>query len=125
MTQVESRDAPAIEVRSVSYRYAGAALPVLEDVSLTIHRGDFVAIVGQNGAGKTTLAKMFSGILLPTSGDLLVNGQSICSSEFSRRAPFVGHVYQNPDHQIFAKSVRDEVAFGPRNLEPVMKFAPR
>ena len=107
---------PIIEVRNVTYRYAGSRVNVLDQVSLTINRGDFVALIGQNGAGKTTLAKTFNGLLQPSTGDLLVDSKNTRSAGLAQLARVVGYVYQNPDHQIFAKSVREEVAFGPRNL---------
>jgi energy-coupling factor transport system ATP-binding protein len=107
---------PIIEVRDVSHRYDGSTVHVLDHVNLTIRRGDFIALIGQNGAGKTTLAKTFNGLIQPTTGDLLVDGQNTRTAGLARLARVVGYVYQNPDHQIFAKSVREEVAFGPRNL---------
>lgn len=107
---------PIIDARSVSFRYESSASPVLDRVNLEIRRGEFVALIGQNGAGKTTLAKTFNGLLQPTSGELRVDGQDTRSVGLSRLARIVGYVYQNPDHQIFARTVRDEVAFGPRNL---------
>jgi energy-coupling factor transport system ATP-binding protein len=107
---------PIIDVRGVSYRYAGDAPPALDQVSLTIQRGEFVAFVGQNGAGKTTLAKTFNGILMPTSGDVIVSGQETRAAGLDVLARIVGYVYQNPDHQIFSNTVREEIAFGPRNL---------
>jgi energy-coupling factor transport system ATP-binding protein len=116
MTNTVMSNEPIIDVRDVSFRYDGSKVNVLDHVSLTIHRGDFIALIGQNGAGKTTLAKTFNGLFRPTAGDLLVGGQNTRTAGLSRLARLVGYVYQNPDHQIFARSVRDEVAFGPRNL---------
>ena len=107
---------PVIVVRDVSYRYEGDAPPALDHVSLNIEPGEFVALVGQNGAGKTTLAKTFNGILMPTSGQVLVQGHETRAAGLDVLALIVGYVYKNPDHQIFANTVRDEVAFGPRNL---------
>ena len=116
MTNTVTKTDSIIEARDVSYQYAGSAATVLDSVNLTIRRGDFVALIGQNGAGKTTLAKTFNGLFKPTKGDLLVAGENTRTAGLSRLARLVGYVYQNPDHQIFAKSVREEVAFGPRNL---------
>ncbi len=107
---------PIIEVRDVSYRYDGSAPPALEHVNLTIGRGEFLAFIGQNGAGKTTLAKTFNGILMPTSGTVIVDGHETRSAGLDMLARIVGYCYQNPDHQIFSNTVRDEIAFGPRNL---------
>lgn len=107
---------PIIEVRDVSYRYDARKPPVLDRVNLTIARGEFVAFIGPNGAGKTTLAKTFNGILTPTAGQVLVQGRESRAAGIDALARIVGYVYQNPDHQIFARTVRDEVAFGPRHL---------
>ncbi len=105
-----------ITVRDVSYRYEGDAPPALEHVSLTIRRGEFLAFIGQNGAGKTTLAKTFNGILMPTSGQVIVDGHETRAAGLDVLARIVGYCYQNPDHQIFSSTVREEIAFGPRNL---------
>lgn len=107
---------PIIQVQDVSHQYESNAKPALDHVSLTIHRGEFVAFIGQNGAGKTTLAKTFNGILMPTGGNVFVDGQETRAAGLDTLARVVGYVYQNPDHQIFSTTVKDEVAFGPRNL---------
>lgn len=107
---------PLIEVRNVSHRYEGNPTPALDRVSLTITQGEFVAFIGQNGAGKTTLAKTFNGILMPTGGQVIVDGHETRAAGLDVLARIVGYVYQNPDHQIFANTVKEEVAFGPRNL---------
>ena len=105
-----------IEVRNISHHYEGSSTAALDHVSLTIGRGEFVAFIGQNGAGKTTLAKMFNGILTPTSGQVIVDGHETRAAGLDMLARIVGYVYQNPDHQIFSNTVKEEVAFGPRNL---------
>jgi energy-coupling factor transporter ATP-binding protein EcfA2 len=110
------RAGPIIEVRDVSYVYGGGAPPALDHVGLTIQRGEFVAFVGQNGAGKTTLAKTFNGILMPTSGTVTVDGRETRAAGLDVLARIVGYCYQNPDHQIFSNTVREEIAFGPKNL---------
>lgn len=107
---------PIIEVQAASYSYEGGQKPALADVSLTIQPGEFIAFIGQNGAGKTTLAKTFNGILMPTSGKVIVDGRETRAAGLDVLARIVGYVYQNPDHQIFSNTVKDEVAFGPRNL---------
>ncbi len=113
MTEAAS---PIIEVRDVTYRYEGAQAAALDHVSLTLQRGEFVAFIGQNGAGKTTLAKTFNGILLPARGEVIVESQETRAAGLDVLARIVGYVYQNPDHQIFSNTVKEEVAFGPRNL---------
>lgn len=107
---------PIIQVEHLSYRYATRSHNSVDDVSLSIQPGEFIAIIGQNGSGKTTLVKHFNGLLKPTSGRVLVNGNLTTDKPTSFLARSVGYVFQNPDHQIFAETVRDEVAFGPKNL---------
>jgi len=113
---VSSLVSPIIDVRDISFQYEGSPTPALDHVSLTVAPGEFVAFVGQNGAGKTTLAKTFNGILNQSSGEVIINGYDTRVAGLAALARIVGYVYQNPDHQIFANRVRDEVAFGPRNL---------
>ena len=107
---------PIVRVQDVAFAYQGTETRALQGVNLEIGRGEFVALIGQNGAGKTTLAKLFNGLLLPTSGRVVVDGQDTRQAGLDGLARVVGYCYQNPDHQIFARTVREEVAFGPRNL---------
>ncbi|MEG2597171.1 MAG: ATP-binding cassette domain-containing protein, partial [Oscillospiraceae bacterium] len=92
-------------------------IPVLKDLNLQISKGEFVAILGHNGSGKSTLAKHFNAILLPTTGWVLVNGMNTADEErvFDIRQ-HVGMVFQNPDNQIVATIVEEDVAFAPENL---------
>ncbi|HBY97332.1 MAG: energy-coupling factor ABC transporter ATP-binding protein [Ardenticatenaceae bacterium] len=106
---------PVIQVNDLWFRY-GPDQWILSDLNLTIAPGEFVALIGQNGAGKTTLVKHFNGILHPTRGSVLVNGRDTREILFGEAAYSVGYVYQNPDHQIFNLTVREELEFGPRNL---------
>ncbi|MDH7500271.1 MAG: ABC transporter ATP-binding protein, partial [candidate division NC10 bacterium] len=102
-----------LRARNLTFGYdQGAA--VLEEISLSIQRGEFVALVGQNGSGKTTLAKHFNGLLLPGKGEVRVEGVDTREAGLTRLSRRVGYVFQNPDHQIFAESVKEDVAFGPR-----------
>jgi len=87
----------------------------LADVDLRIGAGEFVAVLGRNGAGKTTLARHLNGLLRATSGSLRIAGEEVGDRPVSELARHVGYVFQNPDHQIFANTVRDEVAYGLRN----------
>jgi len=103
-----------IEVRDLIFRYP-SAVTALSGVDLRFDGGT-TAIVGQNGAGKTTLVKHFIGLLLPTSGDVLVNGRSTRGRTVASLARSVGLVFQNPNDQIFNTTVWKEAAFGPRNL---------
>lgn len=88
----------------------------LDSVSLVIPPGQRVAIVGQNGSGKSTLVRHLDGLLRPTEGHVTHDGQDIAAVRVARLASSVGVVFQNPDRQIFAGTVRGEVAFGPRIL---------
>jgi energy-coupling factor transport system ATP-binding protein len=105
----------AIQVEDLSYRYDDGPL-ALAGVNLSVEAGEFLAIVGQNGSGKTTLVKHFNGLLRPTRGRVLVLGQDTAGQSVGQLARNVGYLFQNPDHQIFAPTVREEVAFGLRNL---------
>jgi energy-coupling factor transport system ATP-binding protein len=102
-----------LEVEQLSHRYPDGT-PALDGVSCQIRRGEFVAILGQNGSGKTTLVKHLNGILAPSAGDIRLLGKSLRGQPPSLLSRRVGLVFQNPDHQIFAERVWDEVAFGPR-----------
>ncbi len=88
----------------------------LTEVDLTFAPGQSAAIVGQNGSGKSTLARHLNGLLRPTEGRVLHDGQDIAGQRVAALAARVGIVFQNPDRQIFAGNVRDEVSFGPRIL---------
>lgn len=116
---------PAIEFRRCSYRY-GSEIPALWEVTCSILPGTWTALVGQNGSGKTTLAKLCNGLLRPNEGRVYVLGQDITGLPVSEIARSVGYLFQNPDHQIFAPTVREELAFGLRNLGfPLTKMEER
>ncbi len=106
-----------IHVKDVTYTYPDSNQPALQGVSLDILPGTFVSILGANGSGKSTLAKHLNAILLPQSGKVLVCGMDTidegCLLTIRRR---VGMVFQNPDNQIVANVVEDDVAFAPENL---------
>jgi energy-coupling factor transport system ATP-binding protein len=104
-----------LEVRDLGCTYGGGP-PVLRDVSLRIGAGEMIALIGQNGSGKTTLAKHLNGLLRAERGAVLLDGTDVRTIPLERVAPQVGYVFQNPDHQLFAATVGDEVAFGPRNF---------
>jgi energy-coupling factor transporter ATP-binding protein EcfA2 len=106
---------PVIEAAGLGHVYPGG-VAALSGVDVTIHAGEFVAVLGRNGAGKTTFARHLNGLLRPTSGTLRIAGEDASGRSVSDLARSVGYVFQNPDHQIFANSVRDEVAYGLRNL---------
>lgn len=106
-----------IEIENLHYTYPGYDFESLCGVSLEIERGSFVAVLGHNGSGKSTLAKHLNAILLPTEGAVRINGIDTADEERLldiRRT--VGMVFQNPDNQIVANVVEDDVAFAPENL---------
>ena len=109
-----------IEVNHLSHLYVdenGNDVHALDDVSLTIRRGEFVAIIGTNGSGKSTLAKHFNVLLQPTAGNVSVCGFDTLDDEHIWNIrQHVGMVFQNPDNQIVAAVVEEDVAFGPENL---------
>ncbi len=88
----------------------------IEHIELTIEPGETVAIVGQNGSGKSTFVRLLNGLLRPTEGVVTHDGQDVAGQRVAALAARVGIVFQNPDRQIFAGKVRDEIAFGPRIL---------
>ncbi len=110
-----------IRFRNVSYRYESdtdTLLPLaIKNVNIDIHKGEFVAILGHNGSGKSTLAKLSNAIILPESGNVIVNGMDTADEELEYDIrQTVGVVFQNPDNQIVATIVEEDVAFGPENL---------
>lgn len=102
-----------IEVRHACLSYG--RVPVLNDVSLEVSEGEHMAIMGPAAAGKSTLAKVLNGLLLPDSGECLVDGVSTRDDAIHARS-HVGLVFQEPEDQAVARRVEDDVAFGPRNL---------
>lgn len=112
----EEAEEPIIEVRELDHVYPGG-YHALKRIDLKIGRGEFLAIIGQNGSGKTTLVKHFNGLLKPTRGRVIVDGLDTTQTTIGELAKRVGYIFQNPDHQIFAKTVREEVAFGPKNMK--------
>ena len=104
----------AIKFENVSYSYDSR--PALRDVNLEIREGERIALLGNNGAGKSTLAKLILGILKPTKGRVLVYGMDTREKEVYELAPLVGLVSQDPFNMLFAKTVKEELAYGPRNI---------
>jgi len=104
-----------IEIQGLSHHYNGLR-DALQGITLQIARGEFVALIGKNGAGKTTLAKHLNGLLKPTDGKVTINSKDTRKHSIGELSRSVGYVFQNPDHQIFCPSVREEVAFGLRTI---------
>ena len=115
---------PFIKTVGLSYKYDDAELnesPVLNKLSLEINEGEFVAVLGHNGSGKSTFAKLLNMILIPTEGEIFIDGKNIADESMSDEDVLelrkkIGMVFQNPDNQLVATIVEDDVAFGPENL---------
>lgn len=109
-----------IEIKDLVYEYTkqeGESTKALKGVNLDIYKGEFVVILGHNGSGKSTLAKHLNAILLPSEGQVLVNGSDTSNPEnLWNIRQSAGMVFQNPDNQLVATIVEDDVAFGPENL---------
>lgn len=104
-----------IEIQTLYHTYP-AGVDALRGISLSIAPGEQVAIIGQNGAGKTTLVKHLNGLLQPTRGEVFIGDWNTRQVPVAKLAARVGYVFQNPDEQLFCKTVEDEIKFGPKNL---------
>ncbi len=109
-----------IEIRELTHRYPNTReqdAPAVDAVTLTINRGELVAVVGPNGSGKSTLAKHLNALLLPSTGEVRVDGlDSRDPANLWQIRRRVGMVFQDPDNQLVATTVEEDVAFGPENL---------
>lgn len=117
-----SPDKNIIDVNNVSYVYRSHSedmqdVKALDDISLSIVQGEFLAVLGRNGSGKSTLAKLMNALILPVNGTVIVNGIDTTNEEllWDIRSS-TGMVFQNPDNQIVGTVVEEDVAFGPENL---------
>lgn len=112
---------PILEVKNLTYIYS-AGTPfehkALDDISFSVERGAFIGIIGHTGSGKSTLMQQLNGLLKPTSGTVLLDGQDIWSDKkLTRQARFrVGLVFQYPEYQLFEETVYKDIAFGPKNM---------
>jgi energy-coupling factor transport system ATP-binding protein len=105
-----------IDCQDIWYTYPDGT-EALKGVNLKIHKGDFLGLIGRNGSGKTTLAKIIKGLYSPTKGKVLVSGTDLFEKTGIDRAKTVGYVFQNPDDQIFSKTIRDEIGYGLKFLK--------
>ncbi len=112
---VEATSMSELRLEEVEYDYPGG-VRALDGVDLVVPAGSSLAIVGANGSGKTTLARHLDGLLRPTAGRVLVDGEDAASRTVAQLARTVGLCFQHPDRQIFSRVVRDEVEFGPKQL---------
>ena len=113
---------PILQVHNLNYIYSiGTPFEhqALKDVSFCVHRGEFIGIIGHTGSGKSTLMQQLNGLLKPTSGSVILDGQDIWSDrKLTRQARFrVGLVFQYPEYQLFEETVYKDIAFGPGNME--------
>ncbi|MGG5357371.1 MULTISPECIES: energy-coupling factor ABC transporter ATP-binding protein [unclassified Enterococcus] len=107
---------PIIELKNINYKYQPDDLrPALNDVSFTIGRGEWIAIIGHNGSGKSTLAKTINGLILPESGSVKIGALDLKEDTIWTIRKMVGMVFQNPDNQFVGSTVEDDVAFGLEN----------
>lgn len=104
-----------IRVKNLHFTYPNGN-DALRGINLKIEAGEFIAIMGENGAGKTTLVKHFNGLFRPSSGIVLIDGTDTTKSSVAMLSKKVGLVFQNPEHQLFSETVRDEVLFSLRNF---------
>jgi energy-coupling factor transport system ATP-binding protein len=109
------RDGALLEIADLRYRYP-TGIDAVRGVDLRVEPGERVAIVGQNGSGKTTLVKHINGLLRPSTGRVSLAGRDLSTIKVHEAARTIGFVFQNPDDQLFNRSVERELAFGPRNL---------
>lgn len=112
----------SIKIENISYTYMPGtpyARQALQDVTLEIKKGEFVAIIGHTGSGKSTLVQHINGLLKPTCGRVLINDLDLAKRDpkVKEVKKSVGMVFQYPEHQLFAETVYEDIAFGPRNLK--------
>ena len=103
-------------IRFENVSVAFGAFRALDDLSLEIRPGEFVGLIGPNGSGKSTLVRLINGLLLPTEGRVTVDGLDTAKDDLFEIRKRAAALFQNPDNQIVAATVEDEVAFGPENL---------
>ncbi len=106
-----------IKLSDVTFKYEGVELPVINNLSLSVKKGEYLCVLGENGSGKSTLARLINGLLQANSGTVNVFGFNTSNdkTQFEVRKR-VGMVFQNPDNQMVATMVEDDIAFGPENL---------
>jgi energy-coupling factor transport system ATP-binding protein len=114
--EVRKAAEPLVIFENVDFSYNEDNPLILQNVNLQINRGDLIALLGPNGAGKSTLVKHAIGLLKPTRGRVLVEGQDTRKMTIAQIARAVGYVFQSPTHMLYAPTVREELAFGPTNL---------
>lgn len=112
----DGRNDALVRFENVAFEYE-SNVEVLHGLNLEIKRGDVIAVLGPNGAGKTTFVKHAIGLLKPKAGRVLVNGRNTKEASVAQIASTLGYVFQSPSHMLFAPTVSEELAFGPKNLK--------
>lgn len=112
----EKSSIPILEVRDLCHRYPHLDSNALDKINLKVFKGERVAVLGANGAGKSTLFKHLNGILRPFSGEILLKGEKVTKKNIRACRETVGIVFQDPDDQVLAPSVEEDIAFGPINM---------
>jgi energy-coupling factor transport system ATP-binding protein len=107
---------PMVRLSDARYVYPHGGVIAVDGLSLDIGASEIVGVIGQNGSGKTTFTKLLNGLLRPTAGRVIVDGRDTADHTVQAMASSVGYVFQNPNHQLFARTVRAELEFGPRNI---------
>ncbi len=115
--QSVERGEPLVVFEDVDFRYSDETPYILQNVNLKIYRGDLIGILGPNGAGKSTLVKHAIGLLKPTKGCVLIEGKDTRNMSVAQIARTIGYVFQSPTHMLYAPTVREELEFGPKNLD--------
>ena len=115
--QKAEKGEPLILFEDVDFRYSEDTPLILQNLNFTIYRGDLIGVIGPNGSGKSTLVKHAIGLLKPTKGRVLVEGKDTRTMSVAQIARVLGFVFQSPTHMLYAPTVREELEFGPRNLE--------
>jgi len=115
--QSVERGEPLVSFEDVDFRYSDETPYILQNVNLKIYRGDLIGILGPNGAGKSTLVKHAIGLLKPTKGCVLIEGEDTRKMSVAQIARTIGYVFQSPTHMLYAPTVREELEFGPKNLD--------
>ncbi|WP_311432909.1 energy-coupling factor transporter ATPase [Finegoldia magna] len=111
------KDTNIIEIKNLSFQYEGSSKKVLKNLNIDIKKGEFICVLGHNGSGKSTLAKLINAQFIPTEGDILVGNMNTKDDDnLWNIREMCGMVFQNPDNQLVATIVEEDVAFGPENL---------
>lgn len=109
-------DSPIISLENVGYVYESGT-EALKNINLNIYKSELVGIMGMNGAGKTTLIRTLNGLIMPTTGNVFIKGDNTKTKTIAQLSKDVGIIFQNPQHQLFSNSVKDEIEFSLSNLK--------